>query len=70
VQHLAIPIAGMSCDGCVRHVRDALTKLPGVRVDEVTVGQAVVTFDPAVTSPQALTAAITQAGYGPSPGLA
>jgi len=67
VQHLAIPIAGMSCDGCVRHVREALTKLPGVRVDEVTVGQAVVTFDPAVTTSETLRGAISGAGYQPGP---
>ena len=65
MQHLVIPIAGMSCGGCARAVREALSKVPGVRVEAVTPGKAVVEFDPARTSPEALRAAISRAGYQP-----
>ena len=39
MQRLSIPIAGMSCGGCVRAVRDALAKVPGVNIEQVTVGK-------------------------------
>lgn len=67
MQRISIPIAGMSCGGCVRAVRDALAKEPGVQVEQVTVGTAAVRFDPAVTTPEKLRAAITRAGYQPGP---
>ena len=65
MQRISIPIAGMSCGGCVATVRKALTQLAGVPVDEVAVGTATVSFDPAVTSLEALRAAITRAGFQP-----
>ena len=67
MEHLVIPIAGMSCGGCVDAVREALAKIPGVTVEQVTVGTAAVRFDPAVTTPEKLRAAITRAGYQPRP---
>lgn len=67
MQHITLSIAGMSCGGCVSAVQEALSKVPGVQVDKVTVGTAVVRFDPAVTTPEALRAAITRAGYEPRP---
>jgi copper chaperone len=67
VQRLSIPIAGMSCGGCVRAVRDALAKVPGVNVEQVTIGKAVVALDPALTTPDALRDAIARAGYQPLP---
>jgi copper chaperone CopZ len=67
MQRISIPIAGMSCGGCVRAVREALSKVPGVQVGKVTVGSAEVTFDPAVTTPVALRAAVARAGYEPLP---
>ena len=59
----------MSCGGCVRSVRDVLSRVPGVQVDSVTVGSATVTFDPAVTTHEALRAAITRAGFAPGPAV-
>ncbi|MEP7324456.1 MAG: heavy-metal-associated domain-containing protein [Gemmatimonadota bacterium] len=65
MQRISIPIAGMSCGGCVANVRKALTQLPGVQVEDVKVGVATVSFDPALTSREALGAAIAGAGYQP-----
>lgn len=65
MQRISIPIAGMSCGGCIANVRNALTHLPGVQIEEVKVGAATVSFDPGVTSAEAVRAAITQAGYQP-----
>ena len=65
MQRVSIPIAGMSCAGCVNNVRNALTRIPGVQVEQVEVGSATVAYDPAVTSPEALRSAIALAGYKP-----
>lgn len=35
-----IKIEGMHCDGCVRRVKMALEKLPGLHVEDVAVGSA------------------------------
>jgi copper chaperone CopZ len=63
MQSLTIPIMGMSCGGCVNSVRGALSKAPGVLDAQVKVGSATVSYDPALTNPEALRRVITQAGY-------
>ena len=60
---LTIPITGMTCGGCVSRVRNALSKITGVQEAQVTVGAATVTYDPALTSPEALRGAVAHAGY-------
>ena len=59
---LSIDIGGMSCDGCVNSVTRVLSRVPGVRVVGVTVGQA--RLSAADSVPDAtLTAAIQKAGF-------
>lgn len=65
MHQMTIPIGGMSCGGCVRNVRQALGRLPGVSVESVTVGSATVSYDPAVTDHDTILSAITRAGYAP-----
>ena len=60
---VTIPITGMSCGGCVNGVRHALSTIAGVDDAQVTIGVASVTYDPALTNPEALRGAITRAGY-------
>ena len=68
MERILIPIVGMSCGGCAQSVRDVLARLPGVHVEQVVVGTADVTFDPALTTPDQLRAAITRAGFeAPAP---
>lgn len=57
-------IEGMTCASCAAHVRDALHKVPGVRSVSVSYPDrtAKLKID-AGTSPAALTAAVTAAGY-------
>jgi copper chaperone len=62
---LTIPITGMSCDGCVNSIRTALSSIPGVADAQVKVGTATVTYDPALTNPDAMRDVITRAGYLP-----
>jgi copper chaperone CopZ len=70
MQQMSINIAGMSCGGCVNSVRNALTRLPGVQVDRVEVGTAVVSFDPGLSTPEAIHSAIVKAGFEPFPAIA
>jgi copper chaperone len=63
MQRLKLEISGMSCGHCVRAVDGALRAVPGVSRAEVGLGSAVVEFDPAAVTPEALTRAVTEAGY-------
>ena len=65
MKEATIRIRGMSCGGCVRNVREALGRVPGVRVDTVTVGSTTVSYDPDVTDHEDILAAIERAGYVP-----
>ncbi len=60
-----IKVGGMSCGGCVASVTKVLGELPGVGKVDVTLepGQAVVAFDVAQVSREALCAAIDDAGF-------
>ena len=58
-------VRGMTCAGCETTIKLALEKTPGVRNSEVSYdrGEAVVEYDPAVTTPEKLREAISQTGY-------
>lgn len=60
-----LDVSNMDCAVCPITVRKALEKVPGVdsaKVDFKT-KRAVVAFDPAKTTPEALTKATTDAGF-------
>jgi copper chaperone len=58
-------IQGMTCGGCVRSVTNALQNESGVSKVEVLLekGTATVDYDPAVTRPETLAAAIDDIGF-------
>jgi|MudIll2142460700_1097286.scaffolds.fasta_scaffold1667729_2 copper chaperone CopZ len=60
---LALTISGMSCGHCVSAVLRALEDAPGVTVQSVRLGRADVQYDPALTTPERIAAAVTDAGY-------
>lgn len=62
-------IDGMSCQGCVRSVTGALSKVAGVRSVDVSLESAgaKVEFDPASVQPAAIVAAIEAAGFDARP---
>ena len=60
---LKLTIEGMSCEHCVRAVKNRLTVTPGVTVDEVTVGSARVRYDPAKTNVEEIEEVIADEGY-------
>ncbi len=59
-------VTGMTCNGCVRHVGDALRAVPGVAAVEVHLieQQAKVVHDPERSPLPILIAAVEGAGYG------
>ena len=61
-QPVTIAISGMSCGHCVAAVKSALDAVPGVAVQNVTIGSATVALDPA-TSPDTAIGAVREAGY-------
>src|SRR5688572_22178067 len=62
---LELPIQGMTCQNCVRHVTAALRSVPGVEAAEVSLERrrAKVEFAEQSADRQALVAAIEHAGY-------
>ena len=63
MQHATLHIEGMSCGHCLNAVNRALGALPGVEVDSVQMGRADLRYDERTTTPQALEAAVADAGY-------
>ena len=63
MDELTLKIIGMSCGHCVGQVTKALTRLDGVRVNTVKVGEAIVMYDPKEIVPTEIIQAVTEAGY-------
>ena len=61
------PIEGMTCPSCVSHITRAVRKVDGVESVKVDLGSdsAIVGFDPARTSLDAIASSITNSGYAP-----
>jgi len=64
---LEIEIEGMSCGHCVAAVSEALKELPGVNIEQVRIGSAEVTYEPAQVSPEQIVLAVEDAGYNAQP---
>jgi copper chaperone len=63
MEQMTLAIDGMSCSHCVAAVRGALEELDGVRAESVTIGNAVVAYDPRKANPREIVAAVDAAGY-------
>lgn len=63
MERLAMTIEGMTCEHCVRAVRGRLERTPGVTVDDVQIGSAVVEYNPATTNIDDIEEAIADEGY-------
>ncbi len=64
MKDIHLQISGMSCDNCVRHVKAALSDLPGVDVRDVRIGSATVGIEPDQGGEEAVILALQEAGYG------
>ncbi|HIR85444.1 MAG TPA: heavy metal translocating P-type ATPase, partial [Candidatus Galloscillospira excrementavium] len=61
-------VTGMTCSACSAHVDKAVRKVPGVSEVNVNLlsNSMTVEYDPDKTTPQAIEAAVAEAGYGAS----
>lgn len=66
-QTIELPIGGMTCGACVRHVDAALRAVPGVVSQTVDLAgrRAVITFDPSAATVHAVRGAVRDAGFEP-----
>ena len=67
MEQITMNISGMSCGHCVSAVTKALHAIDGVDVEQVSVGSALLAYDPARTSLEQIESAIENAGYGVRP---
>jgi copper chaperone len=58
-----LKIDGMSCNHCVRTVTSALDAVPGVHVQQVTIGAAQVSYDADQVTRQQLVEAVEEVGF-------
>ena len=60
-----MPVSGMMCGVCAGTVQKTLQELKGVKEAEVSFADqsALVSWDPAVTSPETMAEAVKSAGY-------
>lgn len=63
MEKLELGISGMSCGHCVAAVKEALQELEGVEVEQVAVGSARLSYDPARRSVDDILDAVSDAGY-------
>jgi copper chaperone len=64
-----LKVSGMTCQHCVRAVREALERQDGVQTAEVDLeaGRAIVEYDGARVSPGQLAGAVAEEGYEAEP---
>jgi copper chaperone len=63
MKDLHIEIVGMTCDHCVRAVKNRLAATPGVNVKDVKVGTADIALDESKASMTDVEDAISDEGY-------
>jgi Cu+-exporting ATPase len=64
LDHLELPITGMTCASCAVRIEGKLNKLDGVSASvNYATEKATVDYDPAAVDPQQLVAAVESAGY-------
>jgi copper chaperone len=59
----SLTIQGMNCGHCVAAVRSALEDLPGVSVQDVSIGSAQIAFDDEHVSHDQISRALEMEGY-------
>lgn len=62
-RQLKLDVSGMSCGHCVHAVREALGAVPGVKIEDVRIGSASVSFDDDKVTVGDLVDAVANAGY-------
>lgn len=63
MEPLKLTIEGMSCEHCVRAVKNRLAATPGVAVEDVAIGSATLRYDPSKTNVDQIEDIIADEGY-------
>jgi copper chaperone len=63
MRKITLHITGMSCGHCLHAVSEVLSSQPGVRLESLHMGRAVVSYDEQATDPAAIERLIAGAGY-------
>ena len=63
MDRLKLKIGGMTCGHCVSAVDKALNSLDGVKVEQVGVGTATLSYDSSATSAERIAQAVEDEGY-------
>jgi copper chaperone len=63
MRQLHVDIVGMTCEHCIRAVRNRLAATPGVEVRDVRIGSADIQIDPARSTMSDIEDAISDEGY-------
>jgi copper chaperone len=65
METVTLNVKGMSCQGCVRSIKNVLDPIPGVAEVQVSLekGQATVRYDAAKADPAQFKSAIAGAGF-------
>jgi len=63
MEKLSLSISGMSCGHCVGRVTTALAGLEGVSVEQVEVGSARLSYDPAKVTTDRIKQAVDDIGF-------
>lgn len=63
MKDLHVDIVGMTCEHCVRAVKNRLAATPGVQVEDVKIGSADIRLDPSKSSESDIEDAISDEGY-------
>jgi copper chaperone CopZ len=63
MRRVTVHITGMSCGHCLHAVNEALVSQPGIQLESLRMGRAVVRYDQQVTSPATIERLINEAGY-------
>jgi copper chaperone len=63
MRQLHVDIVGMTCEHCIRAVRNRLAATPGVEVKDVRIGSADIQVDPARSTTSDIEDAISDEGY-------
>jgi len=63
MRRITLHITGMTCGHCLQAVSDALASKPGVQLESLRMGRAVVSYDEQTTDPAVIESLIAEAGY-------
>ena len=63
MDRMTMKIDGMTCGHCVGAVTRALRSVDGVEVEQVSIGEATVKYDPSATNETVIAEAVADEGY-------